>query len=68
MLQNARMVIIYILNNLVYVFYLCCVALEDERIQRSIAQRKNWKKLDSEIKLRRVLFFYPLDIGNTAVF
>ena len=67
MLQNARMVIIYI-QNTVYVLHVCRLAPENGRDTEIIAQRKNWEKLDSEIKLRRVLFFYPLDIVNTAVF
>jgi hypothetical protein len=42
--------------------------LRMEEIQRDYSAAKNWEKLDSEIKLRRVLFFYPLDIVNTAAF
>lgn len=37
-----------------------------EEIQRDYSAANNWEKLGSEIKLRRVLFFYPLDIVNTA--
>jgi hypothetical protein len=59
MLQNARMVIIYIQNTVVYVLYVCRLAPENGRDTEVYSSAKNWEKLDSEIKLRRVLFFLP---------
>jgi hypothetical protein len=52
MLQNARMVIMYIQNTVVYVLYVCRLAPENGRDTEIIAQRKigrNWTvRLSSE--------------------
>jgi hypothetical protein len=52
MLQNARMVIIYIQNTVVYVLHVCRLAPENGRDTEIIAQRKigrNWTvRLSSE--------------------